>query len=238
MPLINADFKALEWLCIVHMSEDKIGTKELLEGVDIHEVNRVAFNLPDRLTAKKFVFRLIYGGSPYSYAMDPDFRHVSTKSEYWEKVINKFYMKYKGIAHKHQMWITEAMMRGRVTTPTGRSFKFVPDPLKRKWPRTTILNYPVQSFGADLMTLARIAVHERVKYFQRDWNYLVKEVSTVHDSIVLDAPSHEVAKMVTEVKEAWKEIPRRFSASYGGELLLPCKVEVSTGPNLGQMTEV
>lgn len=54
---IGVDAKALEWLCIVWLSQDSVGLQELNAGVDQHEDNRVKFGLPTRHIAKIFQFR-------------------------------------------------------------------------------------------------------------------------------------------------------------------------------------
>jgi DNA polymerase I-like protein with 3'-5' exonuclease and polymerase domains len=59
--IINADAKGLEVVCAAYLSGDKVLTKELWDGVDIHGGNQKAFHLPEgkegRLIAKILVFR-------------------------------------------------------------------------------------------------------------------------------------------------------------------------------------
>ena len=69
------------------MSQDKTAHKEIWAEVDQHTDNQLRLNLPSRLIAKTFVFRLIYGGSAYSYANDPDFASVSKSEKYWQDTI-------------------------------------------------------------------------------------------------------------------------------------------------------
>ena len=68
--------------------------------------------------------------------------------------------------------------------PTGRFYPFVQYLDKRgeaQWPRTKIINYPVQGLAADLVSIARVSFAKRI-------DGRVKLVSTVHDSIVVDLP--------------------------------------------------
>ncbi len=46
----------------------------------MHNFNQQKFNLPDRRIAKIFLFRLIYGGTEWSYAKDPDYNWISDSS--------------------------------------------------------------------------------------------------------------------------------------------------------------
>ena len=55
--LVNADFRALEWLGVVFLSKDQVGYREIHASIDQHTENQKAFALPSRLIAKTFVFR-------------------------------------------------------------------------------------------------------------------------------------------------------------------------------------
>src|ERR1039458_6085231 len=116
--IIKADAKGLEIVCIAYLSQDPVLMKELIDGVDIHAANMKAFNLPSRLIAKVFIFRLIYGGSAYSYAHDPDFESVGLNEKQWQKVIDACYFKYKRIAQCHQEIAEEAMRTRFLVLPT------------------------------------------------------------------------------------------------------------------------
>jgi DNA polymerase I-like protein with 3'-5' exonuclease and polymerase domains len=96
--LVNIDVRGLEWVTIVWFAQDVVGMREIITGVDQHGENQRAFGLPERRIAKIFVFRLIYGGSKWAYALDPDFNYISKSPDYWQKVIDKFYDKYPGIS--------------------------------------------------------------------------------------------------------------------------------------------
>ncbi len=146
--LVNCDVKGLEIVVAAQLSGDVTLCKELLNGVDIHESNRDAFSLgvgkEGRLIAKVFQFRLLYGGSAYSYAHDPDFRGVSTSQTFWQEVIDKYYNKYSGIKKWHEGLLLEAQTTGRIEIPSGRYYPITPDISRREsWPLTIIKNYPV-----------------------------------------------------------------------------------------------
>ncbi len=144
--LIKADAKTLEWRVATYLSQDATALAEIIQGVDLHEENRKLLSLPTRLVAKTFIFRLIYGGTKWAYAKDPEFTHVSSDSEFWEEIINEFYSKYTGLAKWHRDIVEQAIRDGCITIPSGRKYLFSPYRDRRGdlvWPRTTILNYPV-----------------------------------------------------------------------------------------------
>lgn len=231
--IVVADAKALEWYAGTWLCQDKIAMEEIWDGVDQHSVNQAAFKLPSRLIAKKFVFRLIYGGTEYSYAIDPDFTDVSTSQKFWKQVIERFYDKYKGWASWHTRLIQTVSTTGRIVMPTGRCYAY-----KRTqqgdWPRTTILNYPVQGLGADIMAVIRVAFYKR--FIARQMKG--KLISTVHDNIIVDCPDDSYYEVVKLYHEVFDEAPKLFEKWFGKEFNLPLKCEVKAGPNLLDMKEI
>lgn len=138
------DAKQLEWRTVCHLANDKIGIAEINEGRDFHSENQTAFNLPDRLIAKIFLFRAIFKGSAYAYSVDNDFKHLGGV-KFWEKVIERFYNKYTGIYYYHEKLMKEATSTGKIVSESGRVYEFEPR-LRRgeyRWPENDIVNYPV-----------------------------------------------------------------------------------------------
>lgn len=242
--LVNIDVKGLEWVTVVWFAQDKVGMDEIVTGVDQHSVNQVTFGLPERRIAKIFVFRLIYGGSKWAYALDPDFNWISKSPKYWQEVIDKFYAKYRGIAAIHENWVNTAVQTGRLVMPTGRIYEFQPfaDPKGGlKWPRTQILNYPVQGTGHDLVTIARVSLSKRIKANDALRDHVLF-VSTVHDSIVLDcnfdAQSELFRTLVDIIRGVFDDVPDNFKRLFAVEFNLPIVGEISVGRNLLDTTEI
>lgn len=148
--LVNCDVKSLEIFVAASLSRDSVLMQELWDvhnGVtetDTHQKNQDDLNLPSRVIAKRFIFKLLYGASAYGYKHDSDFISVKYSQDDWQEVIDKFYSKYSGIAKWHQQLLLEAQTNGCITIPSGRYFPIVPDITKREsWPLTIIKNYPV-----------------------------------------------------------------------------------------------
>ena len=70
--LVQCDVKGLEVVCAAFLSQDKVLYKELNDGVDIHGENQKIFGFEERVTAKIFKFKLLYGAMEYGFANDPD----------------------------------------------------------------------------------------------------------------------------------------------------------------------
>jgi DNA polymerase-1 len=231
--IIDADFKGLEIVCAAYLSKDSVLYDELRTGRDIHSDNQERFGLPSRLVAKVFKFRILYGGSAYAFGHDPDFTHISRSEKYWSGVIDKYYAKYKGLHRWHTALVQEVVRTGKLNLPTGRVYSYERD-RKGNWPRTTILNYPVQGLGADIMSIARVSLFKRL----RASTLRCKLVSTVHDSIVLDCPEQEVKEVTALIKSVWRDIPRNFKATFGVEWDLPCEVSIAVGETWGSTKEI
>lgn len=127
----------------------------------------------------------------------------------------------------------EATTTGKVCMPTGRVYSYKQNE-RGEWPRTTILNYPVQGFGADLMAIIRVAFHKRFK--QRKINGLI--ISSVHDSIVCDAPSSSVDEIAMLFNEVFDDAPKLFEQWFRVPFILPLRCEVQVGHNMNELEEI
>lgn len=235
MPIVNCDVKSLEIVVAAELANDSVMKKEILDKEDLHENNRVRFGLPSRLIAKIFNFRLIYGGTAYSYANDPDFMGVSTSVKFWEKVIIEYYNKYKGLAQWHTQLVKDVVKQGGwYYIPSGRGFKFDPSYSKQEpWPITKIKNYPVQGFGADLVMLARIEAWRRIN----EEGLESKFIQTIHDSLVYDCPTEEVPVVAKILTESVAKVPELCYNYWDYKFSLPLSSEILVGPNKYDLKE-
>jgi DNA polymerase I-like protein with 3'-5' exonuclease and polymerase domains len=230
-----------EVVCGAYLSQDKVLMQELSDGLDIHALNQKALGLPEgaigRLIAKIFIFRLMYGGSAYSYANDSDFMAVSKSEKFWQERIDAFYSKYKGFYQWHKKIVMEAMKDGHLLMPTGRqyNFRYTTDYKgELKVPQTIIKNYPVQGLGADIMAIARVSFYKRFK----DANIDGVLVNTVHDSIVGDISESGVRDFTRLCHGVFSSLPSNFRRVFNVEFNLPIRCEVLAGNNMMELSEV
>ena len=232
--IVNADAKSLEIYGAAYLSQDPVMMKELLSGVDMHSRNQEDFKLPSRLIAKILIFRTIYGGNEYSFANDPDFASVSTSVNYWKRVLDKFFDKYRGLAKWHEQIIQEVVSTGYYVNPaTGRTYKYQRDQ-RGNWPVTQIKNYPVQGLGADIMSIARVSFKRRFD----DLKIPGVIVNSIHDSIVVDVPSTEVQRVSELFHAVFRDLPSNFKRIFGVDFNLPLLCEVQYGPNMKELINV
>jgi len=208
--------------------------EEVLAGriEDIHEVNQRRFNLGTRIVAKTFLFRIIYGGTIFH--TDPDFSHVSRSPIFWDKVVQEFYDKYGGIREWHTELVREATTTGKVKIPSGRIYYFTTD-ISGEWPRTQILNYPVQGLAADLVAIARVSLWKRIQKAGLQEKALF--VSSIHDSITLDVvEDKEIQQQVVDMmKSVINDVPLNFKRLFKKEFNVKLIGEIEAGKNKKEM---
>jgi len=234
--LVNVDAAGLEWRLAVELSKDPVGIKEILNGDDTHELNRVAFDLPTRRVAKFFLFRVIFRGTGWGFANDPDFSHVSTDQDFWNDVIEKFYRKYYGLDKTHQQWVEDCERYGKLTVFTGREWPFKKNVYQNwkgqnveKWDLKQITNKPIQGTGNDLMAIARVNIRKRLTREKIHG----KMVITVHDSIVVDSKDPQAVGQI--MLEEFDRIPSEAERLFGYTMSIPFPGEVKVGRNLLEM---
>jgi DNA polymerase I-like protein with 3'-5' exonuclease and polymerase domains len=195
---------------------------------DIHEVNQKRFNLGSRVVAKTFLFRIIYGGTIFH--TDPDFSNVSKSPRFWDEVVQEFYDKYYGIRTWHTELVQEATTTGKVQTPTGRVYYFQHRP-NGEWPKTQILNYPVQGLAADLVAIARVSLRKRIHKAGLQNEALF--VSSIHDSITLDVVQDlQIQLQVVEImKNVIRDIPVNFEKLFKKQFNVTLYGEIEVGNN-------
>ena len=232
--LIEVDAAQLEVRVAAFLSQDPTLMQEILDGKDIHSDNMARFGLPDRLIAKVYIFRLLYGGSAYSYANDNDFMAVSKKQEFWQDVIEKTYEKYKGLAKWHKQIVEQVMRTGKLAIPSGRVYQFQKNQ-RGEWPRTQILNYPVQGFGAELMMLARVQLYRRLRPHRHRGILLV---NTVHDSNLVDCRKAEVDFVIDTMREVFNNLDKTASKCFGIDFNVPLGCDIKIGMDWLNMEKV
>ncbi len=235
--LIKVDAKALEWRVACDYFNETVGLEEIRHKVDQHSLNQSTLGLPSRLIAKIFLFRLIFGGTEFAYAGDPEFSHVSSDPSFWKEIIDRTYRKYYGLAEGHKEIVRLAMKNHIIRIPTGREYYFEPYMNKRgemQWPRTNILNYPVQGFAAEIMSIARVSAKKRLsKYYPN-----ILFINTVHDDIQLDIKEKYLDNVIEIMYNVFSDLPRNIMNVYNYEFKCPLECEIYYGPNLSSLREV
>ena len=238
--LLSCDAAGLEWRVLAELSTDPIAYKEIINKEDIHTNNQEAFNLPSRLISKKYLFRTIYNrGQGYAFTKDAEFMHVSTSVKYWDAVGEKFYTKYKGIDKLYDTNLALIASGKPLIGPLGREW-LIPWVTNYKGelelPVTKAVNYPTQGTGHDVMALARVSFNKRLK--QSPYIDKTLLLSTIHDSIVVDAPKAYTEPLVAMFHGVFKDLPKNIKNIFGYDWKVPLACEVKAGMNMKDMKEI
>lgn len=218
-----------------YLSQCPVLRQEILEGRDLHEDNRIKFNLGNRDTAKRFKFKMIYGGTAHGFTSDTMFMHLNYNTKQWQTIIDDYFRKYYGLSRWHGQILQAVLDTGIYTSPSGRTYDYT-NILKKyqEWywlPK--IKNYPVQGMGADIVQQGRIELYRRMRQ-NRAKSLLV---NTIHDSIILDCPTSELGLDKTvkpcynireEIIEVFNDLPGILSKAFDINFDLPIQVEIKT----------
>jgi DNA polymerase I len=223
--LIAADYSQIELRVLAHMSGDPLLIEAFTRGEDIHaRTAQEIFGVPPglqnhehRRMAKAINYGVIYGLSSFGLAA----RTGSSKTEA-QQYIDAYFKRYDGVRAYLEARIEEARTTERVRTLFGR-MRPIPeinsqDTMARNRAEREAMNTPLQGTAADLLKLAMVKTHERLKREKLK----TRMILTVHDELVFESPEAE-ADSAREIIQA--EMEGVYS------LRVPLKVDVGTGKN-------
>ncbi len=223
--IVSADYSQIELRIMAHISRDEGLLKAFAAGEDIHRATAAEiFGLDPkdvdsekRRYAKVINFGLIYGMSAFGLA-----RQLGLERSAAQQYMDRYFMRYPGVAEYMKRTREEARERGYVETVFGRRL-WLPEIRGGNGPRRqgaerAAINAPMQGTAADLIKMAMIAV-DRWLAEKRMKSRLIMQV---HDELVLEVP----AKELDAVK---RDLPKLMSSV--AELSVPLVVDVGDGPN-------
>ena len=132
---------------------------------------------------------------------------------------------------------------GHLKSITGREYQFTeydtPEFLFSKgkevgFSPTQIKNYPVQGLATGDIVPMMLGKVFRALMPRRD---VVRLISTVHDSILLDVKATHIVSIAILVRDILQEAPTYFEYHFGTKFNLPLKVGISYGRSWGEQKE-
>lgn len=176
-------------------------------GADFHTVtaSRVFHVPPEEVTpemrrrAKAVNFGIVYGISAFSLAQDIGVSVAEAKA-----YMERYFETYQGVrqymtdvvAKAEQDGYVQTLMHRRRALPELKSSNFN----LREFGKRVALNMPVQGTAADIMKLAMVRVHRRLKREGLRARLLMQ----VHDELIVECPASEreqVERLLTEEME-------------------------------------
>lgn len=223
--LLTADYSQVELRMLAHFSDDTELTKAFKEGLDIHAyVASQVFGVPiedvtsdQRRVAKTVNFGIIYGQTAFGLA-----RTLHIPQSEAAAFIAAYKERYTGLERFLRACIAEAEDVGYVTTILGRrrpieEIRSRNRNLRQLGERLAI-NTVIQGSAADLIKVAMINLHERLKDDPSGARILIQ----VHDELVLETPASAADEtLATTVDVMTNALTLR----------VPLKVDAALGPN-------
>ncbi|MBN1831147.1 MAG: DNA polymerase I [Deltaproteobacteria bacterium] len=223
--LLSADYSQVELRVFAHYSRDSSFMQAFERDEDIHaatasEIMGVARGLVTtdmRRVAKAINFGIIYGMGSQRLSEELGIDHKTAKD-----YIDAYYNRYQGVARYREEMIAMAREKGYVTTLFNRR-RYLPDihhaqqRIRAEAERMAI-NTPIQGTAADLIKMAMINIHNRLK---RE-NLRSRMVLQVHDELLFEVPKSEVDLVQSMVKEEMEGVH---------PLDVPLRVDIHIGDN-------
>ena len=230
--LLAADYSQIELRVLAHFSGDARLCEAFARDEDIHarvasQVNGVPLEqvTPEmRRAAKAVNFGVIYGQSPFGLA-----RALGIDQDAAAKFIDNYFEGYPGIEEFLGRVLAECRKNGYVRTILGRrrAISGVREGAgrQRNLAERTAVNTVIQGSAADLIKLAMVAIHRRLRKERLSARMLLQ----IHDELIFEVPAdqlHHLAELVTE------EMVGVYT------LNVPLKVDIKAGPNWAAAEEV
>lgn len=223
--LLAADYSQIELRVLAHLSADERLCGAFARDEDIHtrvagEVNGVPLQQVTpkmRREAKAVNFGIIYGQSPGGLA-----RALGIERDRAARFIDDYFRRYRGVERFFTATLTECRNQGYVQTILGRrrAISGIRHDAERakNLPERTAVNTVIQGSAADLIKLAMLAVHRRLK--REKWQ--ARMLLQIHDELIFELPAEERDGLAALVREEMSAVL---------PLRIPLKVDVKCGRN-------
>ena len=207
--LLAADYSQIELRLMAHLSQDQGMLSAFQNGEDIHSATASkVFQTPisevsreQRSSAKMVNFGIIYGISAFGLSQRLGIKRTEAK-----EIIENYFLQYPQVKNYMDTSIEKARESGFVETIMGRK-RILNDinsknGIIRGFAERNAINAPIQGSAADIIKLAMIDVHQKMKAQKLQSKMLLQ----VHDELVFDARKDEIDRLTTLVKSAMENI--------------------------------
>ncbi len=223
--MLSADYSQIELRVLAHMAEDPLLIEAFSRNEDIHSrTAQEIFGVPPglqthehRRTAKAINYGVVYGLSSFGLAA----RTGTSKTEA-QQYIHEYFKRYAKVKEFLDRLVEEARETGQVRTLFGRRRPIPeiksPDAVARGRAEREAMNTPLQGTAADLMKLAMVKLHARLRREKMG----TRMILTVHDELVFEVPEEELDAAHAVVKEEMEGARK---------LKVPLRVDIGVGKN-------
>lgn len=223
--ILAADYSQIELRLMAHLSQDAAMVEAFRANQDIHSATAARlFHVPveevskeQRRKAKSANFGIIYGISSFGLSQNTGIKVSEAK-----EIIDSYFVSFPGVKEYMDKSIRMARDCGYTETLCHRR-RYLPDlqsanSLVRSAAERNAINAPIQGTAADIIKLAMIHVHQKMK----EAGLKSAMIMQVHDELVFDVAAGEVEQLSQIVK---REMENAISLS------IPLTAEVGIGTN-------
>lgn len=222
---VDADYSQIELRVLAHFSGDEKLIEAYQENQDIHALTASqVFGVPIedvddlmRRNAKAVNFGIVYGISAFGLSEDLD---ISRKEA--TEYIDSYFTTYPGIKHFLDSSVESAKASGMIRTMYGR-IRQIPELsssnfMQRSFGERIAMNSPIQGTAADIIKIAMIRVHERLRREKLHSTLILQ----IHDELLVETHKDEVEQVKQIIQEEMMQ---------AAKLSVPLVVSVSVGDN-------
>ena len=230
--LLAADYSQIELRILAHYSGDERLCEAFKQDEDIHarvasQVNHVPLEdvTPQmRRDAKAVNFGVIYGQGAFGLAKSLGIEKAEAAA-----FIDSYFEGYPGIEGFLARTLAECRKNGYISTLEGRrrAIQGVRESAgrQRNLAERTAVNAVVQGSAADLIKMAMVAIHRRL----RQENLAARMLLQIHDELIFEVPGEQLTRLTELVTKEMVAAAR---------LDVPLKVDVRAGPSWGDAEPV
>ncbi len=194
----DADYSQIELRILAHMSEDEQLINAYRMHADIHRITASqVFHIPfeevtdlQRRNAKAVNFGIVYGISSFGLSQG-----LSITKKEAGQYIEQYFATYPGVKNFLEGTVKSGKDNGYVTTLFGRR-RPIPELsagnfMQRSFGERVAMNSPIQGTAADVIKIAMIKVHRRLK----EEGLKSKLILQIHDELLIETVKEEAEKV-------------------------------------------
>jgi DNA polymerase-1 len=223
--LIAADYSQIELRLMAHFSGDEALQRAFANGEDIHAATAAAVNQVDlkdvsgdmRRAAKIVNFGILYGMSAFGLA-----KQLGVERRDAQSFINGYFAQYPKVRDFMDSTLEAARENGYVETLLGHRV-MLPEindknGMRRQYAERTAINAPLQGSAADIIKVAMIHLHARLKQDAPEARMILQ----VHDELIVECPASQTG-LVSDLM--------RNEMESSVTLNVPLTVDIGIGPS-------
>ncbi len=222
--LIAADYSQIELRLMAHFSADPVLMQAFADGVDIHAATAAAVNdvpLDEvsgemRRRAKIINFGILYGMSAFGLSKELGVSRAEARD-----FIDAYFKRYPAVRSFMNQTLEQARLDGYVETLLGHRV-YVEEinsknGMRRSYAERTAINAPLQGSGADIIKVAMIRLHKRLRAEAPAAVIILQ----VHDELIVEAPAAESDHIAAIMRETMEQavtlhVPLTVDIGIGG----------------------